>query len=154
MDGALPHGSCRNIHPCLLAWKVAWVLREGWGGRPASCSPTLIQCRMSGTPSHCTLRLNAQKCISLGSTFGPVPGGSDGKVSPCNTGDPGLIPGLGRSPGEGNGNPLQYSCLGNPMDRGAWQSWGCKESETTEQLTHTLQMCVLQMRNSRLRELK
>ena len=48
------------------------------------------------------------------------PGGSDGKASAYNEGDPGLIPGLGRSPGEGNGNPLQYSCLGNPIDRGAW----------------------------------
>ena len=47
-------------------------------------------------------------------------GGSDGKVSVYNTGDPGSIPGLGRSPGEGNGNPLQYYCLENPMDRGAW----------------------------------
>ena len=42
------------------------------------------------------------------------------KVSACNAGDPDSIPGLGRSPGEGNGNPLQYSCLENPMDRGAW----------------------------------
>ena len=50
------------------------------------------------------------------------PGGSDGKVSACYAGDPGSIPGLGRSPGEGNGNPLQYSCLENPMDRGAWQA--------------------------------
>ena len=48
------------------------------------------------------------------------PGGSDGKVSAYNVGDPGSIPGLGRSPGEGNGNPLQYSCLENPMDGGAW----------------------------------
>ena len=40
----------------------------------------------------------------------------------CNAGDPGLIPGSGRSSGEGNGNPLQYSCLENPMDRGAWQA--------------------------------
>ena len=47
---------------------------------------------------------------------------SGGKESACNAGDPGSIPGLGRSPGEGNGNPLQYSCLGNPMDRGAWQA--------------------------------
>ena len=47
------------------------------------------------------------------------PGVSDGKESACNAGDPGLIPGLGRSPGEGNGNPLQHLCLGNPMDRGA-----------------------------------
>ena len=46
------------------------------------------------------------------------PGGSDGKASACNAGDPGSIPGSGRSPGEGNGNPLQHSCLENPMDRG------------------------------------
>ena len=49
------------------------------------------------------------------------PGGSVVKNLPVNVGDAGLIPGLGRSPGEGNGNPLQYSCLGNPMDRGTWQ---------------------------------
>ena len=48
------------------------------------------------------------------------PGGSDGKASAYNAGDPGLIPGLGRSPGEGNANPLQYSCLENSMDGGAW----------------------------------
>ena len=48
------------------------------------------------------------------------PGGSDDKESVWNTGDPGLIPGPGRSPGEGNGYPLQYSCLENSMDRGAW----------------------------------
>ena len=47
------------------------------------------------------------------------PGGSDGKTSAYNEGDPGSIPGLGRSPGEGNGNPLQYSCLENPTDGGA-----------------------------------
>ena len=48
------------------------------------------------------------------------PGGSGGKESAFNVGDPSLIPGSGRSPGGGNGNPLQYSCLENPMDRGAW----------------------------------
>ena len=47
-------------------------------------------------------------------------GSSDGKASAYNAGDPGSIPGSGRSPGEGNGNPLQYSCLKNSMDRGAW----------------------------------
>jgi len=51
-----------------------------------------------------------------------LPGGSDGKESACNAGDPCLIPGLGRSPGEGNGYPLQYSGLENPMDRGAWSA--------------------------------
>ena len=49
-------------------------------------------------------------------------GGSDCKASACNVGDLGSIPGSGRSPGEGNGTPLQYSCLENPMDRGAWQA--------------------------------
>ena len=55
-------------------------------------------------------------------------------MSAYNAGDPGSIPGSGRFPGKGNGNPLQYSCLGNPMDRGAWWAslWGHKESDTTE----------------------
>ena len=50
------------------------------------------------------------------------PGGSDGKESACDVGDLGSIPGLGSSPGEGNSNALQYSGLGNPTDRGAWQA--------------------------------
>ena len=62
------------------------------------------------------------------------PGGSDGKASVYNAGDLGSTPGSGRFPGEGNGNPLQYSCLENPMDGGAWCPWGRKESDTTEQL--------------------
>ena len=49
-------------------------------------------------------------------------GGSAGKEPSCNAGDVGSIPGSGRSPGEGSGNPLQYSCQGHPMDRGAWQA--------------------------------
>ena len=55
-----------------------------------------------------------------------------GKESACNAGDPGPIPGSGRSPGEGNGYPLQYSCLENPMDRGAWRATvlGVAESRT------------------------
>ena len=52
--------------------------------------------------------------------LGDFPGGSDGKVSAYQTGDPGSVPGLGRSSGEGNGTPLQYSCPENSMDRGAW----------------------------------
>ena len=60
------------------------------------------------------------------------PGGSDGKESTCNEGDPDLIPDLGRSPGERDGYPLQYSCLENPMDSRAWQPTvhGVKKSQT------------------------
>jgi len=60
------------------------------------------------------------------------PGGSDGKESACNVGDLGSIPGLESSPGEGNGYPLQYSCLGNSMDRGAWRATvhGATKSQT------------------------
>ena len=65
-----------------------------------------------------------------------IPGGSDGKKSACTVGDPGLIPGLGRSPGEGNGNPLQHSCLENPMDIEDWQAsvHAVTESDMTERL--------------------
>ena len=68
------------------------------------------------------------------------PDGSDGQESACNVGDPGSIPWLGRSPGEGNGNPLQYSCLENPMDGGALQATVHEvttKSDRTEQLHFT-----------------
>ena len=66
------------------------------------------------------------------------PGGSDGKASAYNVGDLGSIPGSGRSPGEGNHNPLQYSCLENPMDRGAWQATILGIAKSQAQLsTHT-----------------
>ena len=71
------------------------------------------------------------------------PGGSDGKESACNAGGLGLIPGLGRFLGEGNGYPLQYSCLVNSKDRGAWwDSWDRKESDRTEWLTLSLHFMV------------
>ena len=78
------------------------------------------------------------------------PGGSDGKESDCNAGDLGSIPGLGRSPGEGNGSPLQYSCLENPMDRGPWlgySPWGHKESY----FTFTLRLLYLILTNGLLK---
>ena len=64
-----------------------------------------------------------------------LPGGSDSKESACNVGDLGLIPGLGRSPGGGHGNPLQYSCLENPLGQRSlmgYSPWGHNESDTTE----------------------
>ena len=70
-----------------------------------------------------------QACI-----YGCFPAGTVAKNMAANTGDTGSIPEAGRSPGEGNGNPFQYSCLGNPMDRGTWQAavHGITESNTTE----------------------
>ena len=70
-------------------------------------------------------------------------GGSDGKESTCNVGGLGLIPGLGRSPGEGHGNPLQYSCLENPHGQrslAGYRPWGRKESDKTERLSTLLQV--------------
>ena len=74
--------------------------------------------------------------VTLGS-----PHSSVGKESACSAEDPGLIPGSGRSPGGGNGNPLQYSCLENPTDRSlaGYSPWGHKESDMTEQLHFTFQ---------------
>jgi len=84
---------------------------------------------METPPSHTIYRINMH-----------FPGGSDGKESTCNAGLLGSIPGSRRCPGEGHGNPPQYSYSDNPMDRGAW--WGTvygvtKESDMTKRLTHT-----------------
>ena len=81
------------------------------------------------------IRLKGFSSSSSNGTAAVLPGfagGSDGKESACNAGDPGSIPGSGRSPGEGNGYPLQYSCLEIPMDRGAWQTTvhGVEKSQT------------------------
>ena len=85
------------------------------------------------------------KCqvVTVGLGF---PGGSDGKEPTCNSGDSGSIPGLGRSPGGGHGNPLQYSCLENPHGQTSlvgYSPWGRKGSDTTEQLTHVQQLAYM-----------
>ena len=67
----------------------------------------------------CSCKNAKEEKTSLGLIMG-FPGGSEVKASACNAGELGSIPGLGISPAEGNGNPLQYSCLENPMDGGAW----------------------------------
>ena len=72
----------------------------------------------------------------LSGDSGGFHGGSNCKESACNAGNPGMIPEAGRSPGEGNGYPVQYSCLGNSTNREAWRAiyspWGCNESTQTE----------------------
>ena len=77
--------------------------------------------------------MHLQIVVGLWKIFEDIPGSSAGKESTCNAGDPSWIPGSGKSPGEGNGNPLQHSCLENSMDRGAWsatQSMGSQKSWT------------------------
>ena len=88
------------VHSSILAWRLPWT--EEPGGLQS----------VGSQESDMTERLNHHHVFI---TFDSV-----SKESACNAGDPGFIPRLGRSPGEGNGNPLQYSCLENSIDRGAW----------------------------------
>ena len=101
-------------HAC-MHWRRKWqpipvfLPRETQGWR------SLVGCRLWGRTRLKRLGRNSSSRKHLG-----FPGGSDDKESTCNAGEPGLIPGLGRSPGEGNGNPFQDSCLENSMGRGDW----------------------------------
>ena len=88
----------------------------------AGCVPLLEVVRDNLFPAHLGCgRIHLCEGVEWRSTFSwSFPGGSDSKESAYNGGDRGSVPGLGRSPGEGNDNPLQYSCLGNPMEARAW----------------------------------
>ena len=107
LDWEVPLEEGMATHSSILAWRIPWTDEPG--------------------------RLQSIELQRAGHDFGGFPDGLDGKESACNVGDPGSVPGLGRSLGEGNGNPLQCSCLGNPMDRRAWQATVqrvAKESDT------------------------
>ena len=138
---------CALVYYISGIWHSAWLLRANWvlwdvllvliavviwpkyvtGGDTETETSVLVffSCAPMGWgQSHLSTALavpprkgNPRPVLALLWVF---PGGSDGKASARNVGDPESIPGLGRSPGEGNGNPLQYSCLENPMDGGAW----------------------------------
>ena len=84
------------IHSSILAWRIPRTDKPG--------------------------RLQSIESQRVGHDFGGFPDGLDGKESACNEGDPGSVPGSGRYPREGNGNPHKYACLENPMDRGAWRA--------------------------------
>ena len=97
------------------------VGREAITALPSTLRTTLLNIQLNRRKQGCHLWEETLRLINKSSSNGGrgFPGGSDGKESACNVGDPGSIPGSGRSPGERKGNPLQYSCLENPVDRGA-----------------------------------
>ena len=103
-------------------------------GQPGACCTSFNAHRTSLYKERTIWHQTSLTPLSSNQGF---PGGSDGKESACHTGDPGWIPGSGRSPGEGNGNPLQYSCLENSMIRGTWwtTTHGVTKRHTTERLT-------------------
>ena len=123
--GSIP-GSGRSLEKgmviasSMLAWRTPWT--EESGGLQSMGPQRVRHDSTQGFPNGaCRWVLNSlEPNLESPLLYTDLPGGSDGKVSVYNAGDPGLIPGSGRSPGEGNGNPLQDYCLENPMDRGAW----------------------------------
>ena len=102
---------------------LAGTLLQLLGNLGQSQGPESCLLMSKAEESHPSSTPSSRKYLdgTLGLSF---PGGSDGEEPGCNAGDWGSIPGLGRSPGGGNGNPLQYFCLENPMDRGAWHRVG------------------------------
>ena len=117
---------CWRIYAFEL-WCWRRLLRVPWSAR-RSCQSILKEISPGCSLEGMMLKLKLQylghlpdvKSWLIWKDPGDFPGVSDGKASAYNAGDPGSIPGLGRSSGEGNGNPLQYSCLENLMDRGSW----------------------------------
>ena len=119
---ASSHGDGRAQSYLAPGWTPLWV-RPRWEGM------VKITWDSASFPDE-----SAPPPVSGGRGF---PGGSDGKESACNAGGPSFIPGSRTCPGERNGSPLQYCCLENPIDRGAWQPGVAKSWDTTEQLTYT-----------------
>ena len=124
-------------HPCLLSWCRVYVLLTSLKAQLVKNPPA-----MQKTPvwflDQKDLLEKGKATHSISRVFLKFPCGTAGKESACNAGDLGLIPGLGRSSGEGNGNPLQYSCLENSLGQrslAGHSPWGCKESDMTEQLS-------------------
>ena len=120
-------------HSSTLAWKIPWT--EEPGGLQ---SMGLLRVGHNWATSHIGGTESVFSILKLYLFLLGFPPGSDGKESACNVGDLGLIPGLGRSPGEWHGNRLQYSCLENPRGQrslAGYSQWGRKESDMTEQVS-------------------
>ena len=134
-----PHYNCfkcvlfnsRVIFHCVYVPQHSYPFVCWWTSRLLPCPSYWKQCCNEHRGKTCHFQFWFPWCVCPARSYGSsissflrnlwsFPGGSDGKVSAQNEGDPGSIPGLERSHGEGNGNPRQYSCLENSMDGGAW----------------------------------
>ena len=128
----------QGSNPGPLHWECE-VIATGPPGK--SCKHFLKEFTFISSLRDISQSPRANEQLSKYSLSTKLPGGSAGEESACDAGDLGLILGLGRSPGEGKGCPLQYSCPEIPMDRGTWRATahgGHKESDTTERLTLSL----------------
>ena len=130
------HGGKESACQCRRCKRCGF---DPWGRSPGEGNVNPLQCSCLGNPTHRgawqpTVHGVTKNQTQLSDFHFTFPGGTVVKNSPINAGDSGSVPGLGRSHGEGNGNPLQCSCLGNSMDRGAWKAivhGVTKESDTT-----------------------
>ena len=138
-SSSLERPSVHHLRAFAPAWDTSSSPPSGW--KVTSCNQSsacpfpplpLLDCVQELITPGLGSRIHCSTCLLLSTPFRDT----GVKNLPANAGDAGLIPGLGRFPGEGNGNPVQYSCLENPMDRGAWQPgyspWGHKVSDMTE----------------------
>ena len=128
---------------------LAFLLLQSLASCCVASVSASVPCGPASSLPHPSLCLSPSRTFDVGSAptwiIQGFPHSSDGKGSACNAGNQSSIPGLGKSPGVGNGNPLQYSCLRNPMDRGAWlaavygvTSWIIQGDLTARALTHHL----------------
>ena len=124
-----------HLESCSTGWMSISRSRSACQVPYRSCQSVTAESERPPPSSGTQVQYNRERVLPLlaGSigrlTSGGFPGGSDGTRSACNVGDLGSIPGLGGSPGEGSGSPLQYSCLENPTDRGAWRATVCGVTE-------------------------
>ena len=110
--------ACEPCYSCMYLYLPLFALVAATHVAILQCTPPMWFLCVSHSTFHSFINSSDEHLLST--FYVGFPGGSDGKVSAWNVGDPDSIPGLGRSPGEGNGNPLQYSCLANSMDGEAW----------------------------------